>query len=124
VVVPFSPGTLGRFLGLPEEDTPLRLAWVGRMFASVEDRAGALAASQELGACIDELVAARDAQPGDDFFSDLLAARLDGRGLTHDEIRAMGVVQLIAGHETSANAMSYALVELLRAPKLAERLRT
>jgi cytochrome P450 len=123
VVVPFSLGTLGRFLGLPQEDTSLWLGWVRRMFASVEDRAGALAASQELGAYIDELVAARESEPGEDFFSDLLSARLDGRGLTRDEIRAMGVVQLIAGHETSANAMSYALVELLRAPALTARLR-
>jgi cytochrome P450 len=124
VVVPFSLATLGRFLGLPREDTMLWLGWVRRMFSgSTADRADAAAASEELGAYIDELVTAREAEPGDDFFSDLLAARLDGRGLTRDEIRAMGVVMLIAGHETSANAMSYALIELLRDRSLLERLR-
>ncbi|HEY6763047.1 MAG TPA: cytochrome P450 [Baekduia sp.] len=123
VVVPFSLATLGRFLGLPQQDTVLWLGWVRRMFSSTTDRADAVAASDELGAYIDDLVAAREAHPGDDFFSHLLAARLDGRGLTRDEIRAMGVVMLIAGHETSANAMSYALVELLRDPSLLQRLR-
>jgi cytochrome P450 len=123
VVVPFSVSTLGRFLGLPQEDTTLWLGWARRMFASTLDRAGAVAASEELAAYIDELVAVREAAPGEDFFSDLLAARLDGRGLTRDEIRAMGVVMLIAGHETSANAMAYALVQLLRDRTLLERLR-
>lgn len=63
------------------------------------------------------MIAERRREPGEDFFSQLLAAEVDGQRLTDDEIRAMGIVQLIAGHETSANAMAYTLWQLALEPE-------
>lgn len=68
------------------------------------------------------MIAERRREPGEDFFSQLLAAEVDGQRLTDDEIRAMGIVQLIAGHETSANAMAYTLWQLALEPELGARL--
>lgn len=123
VCVPFSLATLGEFLGLPADHRNLWLGWVRRMFAgSLHDRADAVRATEEFGAYIDGLIAARRREPSDDFFSQLLGAEVDGHHLTDDEIRAMGIVQLIAGHETSANAMAHTLWQLAQHPEHRARL--
>ena len=57
--------TLGLFLGLPDEDRPLWLAWVKRMHASVHDLEDARRATQEFWEYIECVVAERrQATPG------------------------------------------------------------
>jgi cytochrome P450 len=63
--------------------------------------------------------------PGDDVLSLLVGARHDdGSAMSEDEIRDELLTLLVAGHETTATALSWALERLSRHPAAWERLRT
>ncbi len=76
-------------------------------------------------ALLREQIARRRAAPGEDILSLLVAARHDdGSGLAEaellDELRTL----LVAGHDTSAGALAWALYYLHARPELAERARS
>ena len=74
---------------------------------------------------IDELVAEKRAQPGEDVLSLLLGARdEEGQPLGEQEIYEQLLTFVIAGHETTATTLSWALYELHRNPGLLDELRT
>jgi cytochrome P450 len=78
----------------------------------------------ELDAVVDRLVRVRRAQaaPSDDLLSMLLSARDEAGGLSDREVRDQAVTFLLAGHETTALALTFALFELGRSDTLRERL--
>src|SRR5207244_12790546 len=63
------------------------------------------------------------AHPADDLLSALIAAEEDGSRLTEEELISMGVLLLVAGHETTLNLISNGMLALLRHPGELERLR-
>jgi cytochrome P450 len=66
----------------------------------------------------------RRADPGDDVLSLLVQARHDdGEPMSDEEIRDELLTLLVAGHETTATALSWALERLARHPAAWERLR-
>lgn len=72
----------------------------------------------------EEIAARRSEPPKDDILSLLLATRdEDGRPMSDEELRGELRTLLIAGHETSAVAIAWALYELARHPDVARRLR-
>jgi len=84
-------------------------------FVDVRDDADAL-----ILALIDER--RRAGEEGDDVLTMLLAARdEDGRPMTDRELRDELVTLLVAGHETTASALSWGFEQLLRAPEVLER---
>ncbi len=118
LVVPFSTGTLGEFMKLPEGDQDKWAAWGHRLFSSVTDPADAKRATAEIEAYLDVLIAEREAEPRDDFLSVLLESEVDGHRLSREQIRSFGMLMLAsAGHETSASAMSMALYYLAGHPE-------
>jgi cytochrome P450 len=67
--------------------------------------------------------AARGEAAGDDILSLMLAARdEDGQPLSDKELRDELVTLLIAGHETTATALSWAIERVLRTPRVREKL--
>ncbi|MGW4473365.1 cytochrome P450 [Nonomuraea sp. NPDC004354] len=70
------------------------------------------AATAALFGYLFELVARKRAEPGDDLLSGLVAA---GEA-THEEIAGMGLLLLVAGHETTANMLGLGAYALLSAP--------
>ena len=125
LVVPFSTGTLGEFMKLPEGDQGKWAAWGRRLFSSVLDRSDAKLATAEIEAYLDGLIAERETAPRDDFFTMLLESEVDGHRLSREEIRSFGMLVLAsAGHETSASAMSMALHYLAGRPEALAELRT
>jgi len=68
-------------------------------------------------------VRARRDEPGEDFLSTLLATRIDGRELTEQEIVGYYLLLMSAGHNTSADSLSHAIVHLARHPEDRARLR-
>jgi cytochrome P450 len=80
-----------------------------------------------LDGLIYRMIAERRKEPGDrgDLLSMLLAAvdTEEGTGgMTDKQVRDECVTVMLAGHETSANALSFALWELARNPEVQERL--
>ncbi len=106
--VPLSVGTLATFMGLPDEDHSRWVSWVRRMY-DPSDQEGAREAGLEYFDYIDALVAERRARPTDDFISMLLDSEVEGEQLRALEVSRFMRVLLIAGHETTAAAMSFAL---------------
>jgi cytochrome P450 len=86
-----------------------------------------LALRREADELLYEEIRARRADPhgdeGDDIFSLLLAARdTEGRPLSDSELRDELMTLLVAGHETTATALAWALERLTRSPEVLERL--
>ncbi|OLT13864.1 cytochrome [Pseudonocardia sp. CNS-139] len=73
------------------------------------------AALHALAGYLDDLVGAKLADPGDDLLSGL-AERVRAGELTRAEAARMGVLLLIAGHETTANMIALGTLALLRHP--------
>ncbi len=69
------------------------------------------------------LVAERRARPGDDLLSELIAVEEGGDRLSKDELVAMVVQLLYAGHETTRNLIGNGLFTLLQNPGELARLR-
>jgi cytochrome P450 len=85
----------------------------------------ALRAQRAVYGVCDELIAQRRAAPGsgDDLLSLLVDARDDGEQLDDAEIRDQVLIFLLAGHDTTALALTFALHLLGRHPDAARRLR-
>jgi cytochrome P450 len=81
-------------------------------------------ARRDLSAVLDRLVARRRARaPVDDLLGHLLSARRpEGCPLHAQDLDAEGVTMLLAGHETTASAMAWALGLLSRHPGVRRRL--
>jgi cytochrome P450 len=119
-----SATTLATFIGLPPEDHELWVELVHRAFeGQVRDKAAAQRASAEFREYIIGLIAQRHEQRANDLISQLIDAEADGRGLTDDEIFGFVQLLLIAGHETTASALSYAFWLFATQPHTIEYLR-
>ncbi|GAA4957572.1 cytochrome P450 [Nonomuraea thailandensis] len=79
---------------------------------TAEERA---AAGGRLLEYLDALVAGKLAHPGDDLLSQV-AGRVEAGELTRAEAAQMGVLLLVAGHETTANMIALGTLALLRHP--------
>ncbi|MBK1789053.1 cytochrome P450 [Prauserella cavernicola] len=90
-----------------------------RQTTAVEQRQAAIGA---LAAYLDELVGAKLTEPGDDLLSGL-ASRVEAGELTRAEAAQMGVLLLVAGHETTANMIALGTLALLEHPEQLARLR-
>jgi cytochrome P450 len=103
-----------RMLGVPERDA-LRFRVWSNAFA-----AGARMTPEEVAAAVgaflgymSELIAAKRAEPGEDLIDDLIAARDGADRLTEQELLTLATGLIAAGNETTATALSRAVVELL-----------
>jgi cytochrome P450 len=83
----------------------------------------ALRRNEELRGYLVELVARREAEPTDDLLGRLTERRVRTRELTRDEAASMGLLLLIAGHETTANMIGLGTLTLLRHQEQAGRMR-
>jgi cytochrome P450 len=116
-------------LGVPESDRALFREWSADVALSLDPMMSAdvLARTNEAIAGFTEyftgLVAARRTDPGEDLLTALIAAEDEGRSLTQDELLAMCILLLVAGHETTVNLISNGMLALLRNPEQLARLR-
>lgn len=95
-----------------------------REFGGVGPWARFQRAARSLHAKIRALMDERRARPGGDILSMLLAVRdEDGAGLPDVEVIDQLVTFVVAGHETTATTLAWAMYELHRAPDALARLR-
>ena len=76
----------------------------------------ALTAGQELADLVRELGERRQADPGDDLVSALVTAELDGETLTPEELGSFFILLVVAGNETTRNAIAHGVVALADHP--------
>ena len=118
-------------LGVPREDLPRLKALSDEMalfIGSAREARGkydrADQATREMMEFFQALVRARRAEPKGDLLSALVHLEDDGERLSEQELEAMCVLLLFAGHETTAHHLSNGLQALLRFPDQIERLRS
>jgi len=79
-----------------------------------------LQAGQELSQLMEELARHRAENPSDDLTSALVSANVDGEQLTHQELASFFILLVVAGNETTRNAISHAMEQLTEHPDQAE----
>jgi pimeloyl-[acyl-carrier protein] synthase len=112
---------IAELLGVPPEDHDTFHAWSNQMvtgFDAVRRSEANVKHTQEatlaLGQYFADLIRRRRQQPRDDLISALTLARDAQDRLTEDELLAMCMLLLIAGHETTVNLLGNGLLTLLR----------
>ena len=81
-----------------------------------------LAAGAELADLVTGLAAERAGRPGDDLVSALVTANIDGEHLTSAELASFFILLVVAGNETTRNAISHSLTLLTDFPDQRELL--
>ncbi|WP_027168911.1 cytochrome P450 [Mesorhizobium sp. WSM3224] len=119
---PFAVNIFLRFLGLPDDRLTTFVGWGKNLFHG--DVPKRLAAAQRIVAFIDELAALRRKVPGDDFMTFVVQAQVQGRPLSDEEVRGIGVLVFAAGLDTVATAIGFDLAYLARNQKDQEWLRS
>jgi cytochrome P450 len=119
--IPVAIRSLAAFTDIPLEDADRWVEWIARMF-DIGDRQAGKAASEQLVAYVDGLIAARRKGPTNDFISRLMAAEIGGKRLDDHEIRSFMTVMFGAGFETTSDALSVMLDWLAEHPDALTRL--
>ncbi|WP_224390821.1 cytochrome P450 [Pseudonocardia sp. ICBG1293] len=110
-------------LGVPAEDRDQFAAWSNVMVdeSSAEE---SMAAMGKLSGYLSELIGRKRAEPDDALLSSLAAVSdEDGDRLSQEELVAMAVLLLVAGHETTVNLIGNGVLALLTHPEQLARLR-
>ncbi|MFJ8017026.1 cytochrome P450 [Streptomyces sp. NPDC096339] len=122
LAVPLPVIVICRLLGVPQADLPAVRRWSGELFAAGEPEV-IDAASHALAGYMTDLIAAKRENPGSSLLDRLISARDGEDRLNEDELLSLAVLLLVAGHETTTNALGNALLALLRHPAALDRLR-
>lgn len=116
---PLPVAVISDLLGVPESDRADFRAWTDTMLLPPHgDRAAAARAIGTIHGYLEKLLAAKRAEPADDLFSALIAAREDGDRLSEDELTSLAFLLLLAGYENTVHAIGTGLLTLLRHPGL------
>ena len=86
-------------------------------FPSPEQADAATDALAHLNDYVDGLLDQREAAPGSDLVSALVAAEVEGERLTRGEVRTMVGNLIIAGHDTTGSQLGCTFLTLLRHPE-------
>ena len=114
---------ISEMMGIPagRDRNDLRV-WSGQVVKTFdpiitkEDTLDALHASTEIFAFLEEVIAAKRAEPADDLTSALIAAEEDGDRLSTNELISQIALLFIAGHETTVNLIGNGVLALLKHP--------
>ena len=121
VCEPYPIPIVCELLGAPRDDWELfsRLATdIFRVFNGnlARDLQTIMAAQDEMGAYMSQLIAERRAEPRDDLLSDLIAAEEAGDRLTTEEMQSLANAVLLAGTDTTRNQLACAVELFARSP--------
>lgn len=117
---------IAELLGIPADDREQFRSWTRDMVGT--DYTLRFQAFGKMGAYFDAFISEQIRRPGESLISDLMAAQIDGEGLSKADIVGTCLVLLIAGHETTTSLIGNALwcfeeypdarEELLKQPEL------
>jgi cytochrome P450 len=125
LAVPFPLRVISDLLGIPEDDWPRFHQWSEAAIPGATDWPQERIA-ELMGEMVQYLLttaAARRADPRDDVISRLATVAVDGEALDDTELAMFLVQLLVAGNETTRNALSGGLVALAERPDQWARLR-
>jgi methyl-branched lipid omega-hydroxylase len=108
-------------MGIPEEDHQRIFHWTNVILGFGDpdiatDFDEFLRVSMDIGAYAKALAEDRRSTPGDDLTTSLVDAALDGERLTSGEVASFFILLVVAGNETTRNAISQGVLALSRYP--------
>ncbi|KUI35048.1 cytochrome P450 [Mycobacterium sp. GA-2829] len=109
-------------MGIPEADHQRVFHWTNVILGFGDpdlttDFDEFVGVAMEIGAYASELADARRADPGDDLTTSLVQAEVDGQRLTSSEVASFFILLVVAGNETTRNAISHGMLALSRYPE-------
>jgi cytochrome P450 len=114
-------------MGIPDDDYEMVLANSNRILSGFDPEfvsadmneavAQLLGAGEALADLVTSLAATRAQAPAEDLVSALVTANVDGEQLTSAELASFFVLLVVAGNETTRNALSHALMLLTEFPE-------
>ncbi|HEX3335554.1 MAG TPA: cytochrome P450 [Jatrophihabitans sp.] len=125
---PIPTFVLGSLLGIPETERSrfdpwvvglMRLQNAGFAIDGIGDAAGSVA---EMFGYFSDVITARRSKPADDLLGALVAAEIDGEGLTDWDILGFCFVMVAGGNDTTGNLISHGVMLLDQNPAARERL--
>ena len=117
---------IAELLGIPVEDQDRFRTWSNTFVLppiTEELQQQFLAHTEEFVAYLDELFAARRADPREDLVTALVQAEEAGDHLSENELYSMVVLLIVAGHETTVSLITNAVLALLSNPTALEAVR-
>jgi vitamin D3 1,25-hydroxylase len=119
--IPLPTAVICELLGVPVDDRDAFGAWSSTLIDEGTEEEKNLA-NASLAAYLAELVERKRAEPDEALISALIEVSEEGDQLSTEEIVAMAMLLLIAGHETTATLITTAVERMLRDPELRDRL--
>jgi len=113
----FPVQVIAHIVGVPPTDYAKFMRWSLDLIAFSKDREKGRAAADTLHDYLLPIVRARRAEPRDDVITRLVTGRVDGVGLTDDEVISFLRLLLPAGAETTSRLMGNMLFALLEEPE-------
>ncbi|WP_328848072.1 cytochrome P450 [Mycolicibacterium austroafricanum] len=113
-------------MGIPEEDHQKIFHWTNVILGFGDpdiatDFDEFVSVAMGIGAYATQLADDRRDHPGDDLTTSLVAAELDGERLTSAEVASFFILLVVAGNETTRNAISHGVLALSRYPEQRQR---
>ncbi|MGW2331607.1 cytochrome P450 family protein [Streptomyces sp. NPDC001700] len=122
LAMPLPVTVICELLGVPEDNRADVKRWSADLFAAGQpERIDA--ASHTMAQYMADLIAEKREHPGGALLDDLILVRDGEDRLSEEELVSLAVLLLVAGHETTTNLISSALLALLQKPADLERLR-
>lgn len=123
--LPIPTTIIAEMLGVPVKDRHKFHRWSSRIIAANSRHAmlTAIPGTWLFLRYIRRMTAARRARPQDDLVTALVQAQDEGGKLSDDELVAMIVLLIVAGHETTVNLIGSGMLALMTHPDQLERLR-
>jgi cytochrome P450 len=116
VAFPLPLSVLCELLGVPADDLEQLRTWTSTLMEALPS--STIAASRALESYFLELIAAKRERPGDDLLSALVSVAHDEDRLSAEELMATAFLLIVAGHETTINAIGNCIGAVLQTPDL------
>jgi cytochrome P450 len=114
--VPLPVTAISELLGVPAADRPDFWAWSDVLNGDGVPGAERVATLRASAGYLDSLADRKKAAPGADLMSHMVTASEDGDQLSRQELIAMALLMLLAGHDTTANLIANGTLAFLRSP--------
>ncbi len=119
---PFPLQIICDMMGIPDEDHLRIFHWTNVILGFGDpdiatDFDEFFKVSMDIGAYASALAEDRRARPGDDLTTALVQAEVDGERLTSAEVASFFILLVVAGNETTRNAISQGVLALSRYPE-------
>jgi cytochrome P450 family 142 subfamily A polypeptide 1 len=126
LAAPLPMRMIAELLGVPPEDGKQLQHWSDLLISGADDHRyqtdEIATAALDFGVYADRIIDERRSQPVEDLLSILVHARHDGEALSHEELIGETLLLLIGGNETTRNAISGGMEQLMRHPDQRQRL--